>query len=238
MLSDFNIAEAVAWYVVFLFSATMHEAAHAWAAKLGGDPTAYYGGQVSIDPTPHIKREPFGMVILPIIGCIFFQWPFGFASAPYDPYWEKMYPKRAALMSLAGPAANLLIAIAAGLLIRIFIFTGHLQMPILESLDITLVAVSTTDSVWDHIALMLSMFFSLNLLLCIFNLLPFPPLDGNGVIQLFLSPTAAEKFNRIMTQPGVRFMGFIVALYAINIIFSVVFITAIMLLYPEFIMGM
>ena len=59
--------EAIAFYVVFVFSVTVHEASHALAAKLGGDLTAYHGGQVSIDPVPHMRREPFGMVILPIL---------------------------------------------------------------------------------------------------------------------------------------------------------------------------
>ena len=66
MNSEFLIA-GVVWYVVFLLSTTCHEAAHAWAAKLGGDLTAFHGGQVSLDPIPHIRREPFGMVIFPLL---------------------------------------------------------------------------------------------------------------------------------------------------------------------------
>src|SRR6266700_2504017 len=54
-------------YVVFLLSTTCHEAAHALAAKLGGDMTAFEGGQVTLNPIPHIRREPFGMVLMPII---------------------------------------------------------------------------------------------------------------------------------------------------------------------------
>ena len=66
--------EAIAFSAVFVFSVTLHEAAHAWAAKLGGDLTAYHGGQVSIDPIPHMKREPFGMVILPILSVAISGW--------------------------------------------------------------------------------------------------------------------------------------------------------------------
>jgi hypothetical protein len=94
------------WYMVFLFSVTLHEAAHAWAAQRGGDPTAYLGGQVSLDPRPHIRREPFGMVILPLFTAITSGWPIGYASTPYDPVWALNHPRRAAWMSLAGPAAN------------------------------------------------------------------------------------------------------------------------------------
>ena len=83
-----DLSSGLVYYIVFLFSTTLHEAAHAWAAKLGGDLTAYHGGQVSLDPTPHIRREPFGMVVLPILSTLVSGWPFGFASAPYDPQWE------------------------------------------------------------------------------------------------------------------------------------------------------
>ena len=66
MNTEFLIA-GVVWYVVFLLSTTCHEASHAWAAQFGGDLTAFHGGQVSLDPIPHIRREPFGMVIFPLL---------------------------------------------------------------------------------------------------------------------------------------------------------------------------
>ncbi|MDQ3995745.1 MAG: hypothetical protein M3303_01870 [Gemmatimonadota bacterium] len=77
-----EIADALTYFVVFLFSTTLHEAAHAWAALKGGDLTAYRGGQVSFDPLPHIRREPFGMVVLPLVSALATGWPMGFASAP------------------------------------------------------------------------------------------------------------------------------------------------------------
>ena len=106
-MSQEQLVSGLIYYVVFLFSTTVHEAAHAWAAKLGGDLTAYHGGQVSLDPRPHIQREPFGMVILPLISTLTTGWPFGYASAPYDPQWAMRHPKRHAWMALAGPASNL-----------------------------------------------------------------------------------------------------------------------------------
>ncbi|HEX7241363.1 MAG TPA: hypothetical protein VF263_13895, partial [Longimicrobiaceae bacterium] len=92
-----DLAQGLTYYIVFLFSTTLHEAAHAWAAYRGGDPTAYHGGQVSLDPRPHIRREPVGMVLLPVVSVLLSGWPFGFASAPYDPNWAVRHPKRAAL---------------------------------------------------------------------------------------------------------------------------------------------
>src|SRR5215470_14772795 len=107
-LSPEEIVTAFIWYVVFLFSTTCHEAAHALAAKLQGDETAARGGQVTLNPVPHIRREPFGMVLIPIASVIISGGNslFGWASAPFDPDWERRFPRRSAIMAMAGPAAN------------------------------------------------------------------------------------------------------------------------------------
>ncbi len=104
-------------YIVFLFSTTCHEAAHGLVAKLGGDSTAALAGQVTLNPVPHIRREPWGMVVIPILAFLFTRGMIGWASAPFDPLWEQRQPRRAALMALAGPAANftLMFIAAAGL---------------------------------------------------------------------------------------------------------------------------
>src|SRR5688572_31775898 len=108
-----TLAELAIWYLVFVFSTTCHEAAHAWAAHRGGDPTAYADGHVSLDPLPHIRRSPMGMVVIPIISFLMGGWMIGWASVPLNPEWARQYPRRAALMSLAGPAANLTLALVA-----------------------------------------------------------------------------------------------------------------------------
>src|SRR5580693_7560497 len=111
-------------YVVFLLSTTCHEASHALVAKWGGDTTAIEGGQVSLNPLPHIQREPFGMVIMPLLGSAFGGGLIGWASAPYNPQWAQQHPKRAAWMSLAGPAANFSLALLAGIVMRIGLAAG------------------------------------------------------------------------------------------------------------------
>src|SRR5260221_1217927 len=100
------IAQGFIWYIAFLCSTTCHEAAHALAAKIGGDDTAFVGGQVSLNPVPHIQREPWGMVVFPILSLIVTHNLFGWASAPYDPLWERRHPRRAAGMALAGPGTT------------------------------------------------------------------------------------------------------------------------------------
>ena len=97
-----------AWYLVFIFSTVLHESAHALVSFRLGDTTAYQGGQVSLNPLPHMQREPVGTIFVPILSFVMtgFSWMIGWASAPYDALWAYEYPKRSALMALAGPASR------------------------------------------------------------------------------------------------------------------------------------
>jgi len=193
MSEEFLLA-GIVWYVVFLLSTTCHEAAHAWAAKIGGDLTAFHGGQVSLDPLPHIRREPFGMVVFPILTYVMGGWMMGWASAPYDPYWAQSHPRRAAWMSLAGPAGNFTWVILAGILIRLGILGGLLRFP--ESISFTQVVEPVGPGLSQGIAMFLSIAFSLNLLLGVFNLLPVPPLDGFSAVGIFLPEATAARFQQ------------------------------------------
>jgi Zn-dependent protease len=71
----------VIWYIVFLFSTTCHEGAHSLVAKIGGDTTAFHGGQVTLNPIPHIRRSPFGLVVVPIISYFLAHWMIGWGIA-------------------------------------------------------------------------------------------------------------------------------------------------------------
>src|ERR1700751_2922021 len=113
------------WYVAFLFSTTCHEASHALVAKVGGDDTA--ARQVTLNPVPHIQREPWGMVVIPILSFIFTRGMIGWASAPFDPEWQRRYPRRAAMMALAGPAANYTLMLLAAIGLRVVFSMGWLH---------------------------------------------------------------------------------------------------------------
>lgn len=222
---------ALLWYVVLLFSLTFHEAAHAWAAQRGGDPTAYLGGQVSLDPRPHIRREPFGTVIVPLLAFSMAGWMIGWASTPFDPHWAVRHPRRAAWMALAGPAANLVLVVAAGVAIRIGLAAGVLEPPPQIAFD--LVAMGA-GGLWDTAAMLLSIAFTLNLLLLAFNLIPVPPLDGAGAIGLLLPERLALRVRMAFATPAWGLLGILVAWLAIRRLFPPVHRVAIQLLYPEF----
>lgn len=188
------IALGFIWYVVFLFSTTCHEAAHALAAKIGGDETASLSGQVTLNPIPHIQREPWGMVIIPILMLVFTRSVIGWASAPYDPHWERRHPRRAAWMALAGPATNYLLMLIGAIGLRV---GWHQQWLGRGSFGENLL--------WAM--------FSLNLLLGTFNLLPVPPLDGSTGIMLFMGEKSAGRYLDWLRGSNYGILGLVVALF-------------------------
>jgi Zn-dependent protease len=203
-----SLATGFLWFVAFLFSTTVHEAMHALAALRGGDPTAYHGGQVSLSPIPHIRREPIGMLFVPLFTALTQGWAIGWASTPYDPRWAAHYPKRAAVMAAAGPAGNLAIAIVALVLIKIGLATGWFIPPDRVTFEHL---VAAPDSGGTFIGELLSIFLTLNVLLCAFNLIPLPPLDGASVIGLFVPESAAYRFREISRTPMFQLLGLIMA---------------------------
>ena len=203
----------VFWFPAFLFSVTFHEAAHAWAALKGGDDTAARGGQASLSPWPHLRRAPFGMLVVPLVTSLAYGWTIGWASAPYDPAWAERHPRRASLMAAAGPAANLLVALAAFALLRIGLVIGVFDAPAQVTLDrlVESAAVSDPFGVFAFAAIGLSVLFTLNALLFVFNLLPVPPLDGAAVMTLAMPARAASRVRAFVSMPGMAFVGILAA---------------------------
>lgn len=153
-------------FIVLIFSIVIHEFSHGWMADQLGDPTARYMGRLTLNPIAHI--DPIGSVILPLVlyltnaGFII-----GWAKpVPYNPYNLRDQKKGPALVALAGPASNLLIAAIFGILIRVL-------------------------NAYDPIAYAntIGLFFLIvfyNVLLAIFNLVPIPPLDGSKILDYIL----------------------------------------------------
>ncbi len=219
----------IIWYIVFVFSVVFHEFAHAFVAWRYGDDTAVRHGLTTLNPIPHIQRSPFGMVIIPLLSFVQFQWMIGWASTPYDPYWARRYPKEAAVMALAGPAANLILVIAAGILIHIGIAAGIFHAP--DSIEFTRVVQAYEDGYPQGLAILLSVLFMLNLLLLVFNLIPVPPLDGTAWMELLLKGEARLKYQALMNHPTMRIFGIFIAWYVLGFVFSPVRLFALNALY-------
>ncbi len=216
------------WLAAFLLSLTCHEAAHAFAGKLGGDSTA--AAQVTLDPLPHIRREPFGTLVVPILS-FFLQgggWMIGWASAPYDPAWANRHPRRAAGMAAAGPAANFALTLLAALAIRIGVATGYFTLPT-DGISLETLAVAPSGAA-QGLALFFSVLFSINLVLGCFNLIPLPPLDGYAIVPLVLNDRMRDKWFGLFSGGG-SMMGLIIAWFIFGRLIPPVFDTAIGLLH-------
>jgi len=199
-----NWESAILWFITFVISVTFHEAAHSLFAMLGGDRTAYYAGQVTLNPIPHMRREPFGMVVLPLLSLYMSGGTmcFGFAHAPIDAIWAYHNPKKAALMSAAGPLANVLLAAIA---FAVLWFVGR--------------ADSDTERTIRTIA---GTFLLLNVLLAVFNVIPLPPLDGAGVVS-GLFPVTRRFYDGIQRIPYSGIVIFVLLIKVVPYLFWPVF---------------
>lgn len=204
----------LSWYVTLLVSLVVHEAAHALFALLGGDRTAYISGQVSLNPIPHIRREPFGTVILPIAVLLFSggKMCMGYASTPIDPEWAYRNPKKAALMSAAGPLSNILLAAIAFAVLKGLVM-ADLASGMHSLNQLLLVTPNEPEGPVYAVALLASLFLILNVVLAILNLIPFPPLDGAGILEGLFPKKVGPLLAFIRTQPIFTIMLFVSMIY-------------------------
>ena len=210
------LIQGLLWFAVFLVSTTVHEASHALAALRGGDPTAYRGGQVSLSPLPHIRREPIGMLVVPLLTTFTNGWAVGWASTPYDPVWASNYPRRAATMAAAGPAGNLLIAMLAFGAIR-----GGL------------LADATNGAGWlTALGALASVLLVENLLLFVFNMLPVPPLDGASAIGGVLPERTALRLRAFTSSPAFSILGIFIAWQVFPHVVGPIFSALLTLVHP------
>lgn len=169
-----------------MFSAIVHEVAHGWAALRCGDPTAKEAGRLTLDPRAHL--DGFGSVLLPLLMAFMGGPVFAFARpVPYNPRRLRNPRRDELIVALAGPASNLLQAVVGSLALR-----AVLSLALGGGLASAsaLVAVRWAVTV-------LSTYTYVNLVLCFFNLIPLPPLDGSKVILYFLPPRARQSYYRI-----------------------------------------
>jgi len=162
-----------------LFAITVHEVAHGWVAKQLGDPTADRLGRLTLNPLKHI--DPMGTILVPILLIVLTGFAIGWAK-PVPVTWENLrHPRRdMALVAVAGPAANLLMALAWGILAKISIMLPNSLLWITQPL-----------------IYMAQFGIMMNILLLVFNLLPLPPLDGGRVAVGLLPGPLAWQLSRL-----------------------------------------
>ena len=167
------------WLIPALFAITVHEVAHGWVAKLLGDPTAMRLGRLTLNPVKHV--DPIGTVLVPAIALLTAGFVFGWAK-PVPVTWRNLKrPKRdMALVALAGPAANFLMAIGWTLVLRVSVLYHESIAWITEPMILMSIA---------------GVF--VNCVLLLVNLLPIPPLDGGRILTGILPGPLAYRFSRI-----------------------------------------
>lgn len=215
-MSSALFSSFLVWYLVLLFSTTLHEAMHSYVSKWGGDATAH--AQATLNPIPHIQRSPFGMVVVPILTFVLSKGNslIGWASAPYNPYWAARYPKRAFLMSLAGPLSHLPLILLSFAAMAIGLQNGYFDtLKMYNDMLMYPVAPGQPDNVCWALAMLCNVAFRLNCLLFFFNLIPLPPLDGSEVWYLFVK-REEDRLRYRMLAGGYSFAGLMLAWYILN----------------------
>jgi Zn-dependent protease len=177
--------------LAFLVAIVFHEAAHAWMANRLGDPTPKLKGRLSLNPIVHI--DPYGTILIPMM-LILLRFPivFGWAKpVEFDPYNLKNPRKDAALISLAGPTTNFLIAIIISVILHILVYANFVTEP-------------------NFIYLLLAQTLIINIILGLFNLLPIHPLDGGKIFVGFLPETEAHEADQFLRRYGMLILIFLI----------------------------
>ncbi len=169
--------EIVLGLAILVYSAILHEIAHGYVADRLGDPTARLAGRLTLNPLKHI--DPYFTILMPLL--LYVLPPHiaigGAKPVPIDPFNLKDGRKDIALVSLAGPLTNILLAVISALILKLFVFIPFLNNNILSAIFGEIVVI--------------------NLYLAIFNLLPIPPLDGSKIFALLLPEKEAQAYLSI-----------------------------------------
>ncbi len=211
----FNIALLVLYVICILLALICHEVAHGLVANWLGDPTAKQEGRLTFNPLAHI--DPVGFLMMLFVG-------YGWAKpVPVNPRRLRKPRRDMAIVSFAGPLANLLLALFAGLGCCALVAFGKFPMDMLAFEQVTPASA---------VSYLLLVFMRLNIGLAVFNLIPIPPMDGSNILVSFLRPNAAAKYLQLRLYTQYIFLGII----ALNVLsdFSAVAATVNTILWTPF----
>ncbi len=172
--------------IILIFSVVIHEVSHGYAAYMQGDNTAKFAGRLTLNPLKHL--EWFGSFFLPIISYFLGGFIIGWAKpVPFNPYNLRNQKWGEAVVAVAGPLANVTLAVFFGLLIRFGILSQF----------------------GDAFVYIASMIVFINLILAMFNLVPIPPLDGSKILFSLL-PYSMQNVRNFLEKNGYIFIIFFI----------------------------
>jgi Zn-dependent protease len=204
-VENFDVGQLIIYMVVLIFAISAHEAAHAWMSYKFGDDTARLLGRVTLNPVAHV--DPIGTLLIPIVGFIFgaiggtvariplIGWG---KPTPVNPLRWRRKDLANVMVSSAGIMANLLIAICAFVVYKVLLTTG------------SFVNGTIPESIVKPLDMFLYFSLMMNVSLAVFNLLPFPPLDGSKILETFL-PASMQPVLAVLEQYG--FLILMAAIY-------------------------
>jgi len=178
------IPRLIIYMVVLLLAISAHEAAHAWMSDKFGDDTARMLGRITLNPLAH--TDPIGTLLIPMVGFIFGAMGGGRLPligwgkpTPVNPLRWRQKDLANVMVSIAGILANSILAIIAFTIIKVLVITGTIY--------------TMQEGIGEAVLLFLDFLLTMNISLAVFNLLPFPPLDGSKILETFL-PASAQPF--------------------------------------------
>jgi Zn-dependent protease len=210
------VSHLIIYMVVLLLAISAHEAGHAWMSYKFGDDTAYMLGRVTLNPVAH--TDPIGTLLIPIVAFILGSVGGALGSTPLIGWgkptpvnprkWEN-YNLANVMVSVAGVLANLILLIIGIGLAKILMTQGFTPVDFFRS--------------QNPLAIFVGNLMVLNLSLFVFNLLPFPPLDGSKIMSTFL-PAGAQPVLNMLEQYGFLILMFLIYIGVFSLIIRPFFI--------------
>lgn len=212
------ISHLVMFMVVLLMAISFHEAGHAWMSWKFGDDTAFMLGRVTLNPVAH--TDPIGTLLIPMLGFVFGAIGGALAGipligwgkpTPVNPRNWANYKLANVMVSIAGIGANLILAIIGFTIFKTLLETGTINETNIDS------------GIVQPVVIFLRYMIMLNVSLAVFNLLPFPPLDGSKVLSTFLPPSFQPVFD-MLEQYGFMILLLLVYMGVIGLIIRPVYV--------------
>lgn len=220
----------VIWFVVFLFSLSFHEAAHAWTSEKFGDYTGRQQGRITLNPVAHI--DPIGTILFPLIS-IFTSIPLLGWAKPVEtnPLLWRDKTKANISVSAAGPISNFILVLISFIILKVLIASQVLTINGGARNFYEIIGpVEGQAAFMAPLALLLTVMLLLNLALGIFNLIPVPPLDGSHVLESLLPYEMSQAYAQIRPYGFILLIA-LMYLGVLSYIFNPVFIFVMKMLF-------